>query len=176
MPDLDTLFPGRFLKAAELPHPMTFTISAVGPELVDPKGKDKTVKKGSTMPVVKFAETSGRPDKEDHDWRINKTNALLVAEITGSRDYKTWPGHKVTLESQMVRFGKEKVPGVRVIGSPELARAITKEYPIGRERVTITLKPTGTSATATPTPDPDAVIDTDPPDGEVAEVTWEAPE
>ena len=68
-----------------------------------------------------FAEKQGGPDvclafeaTEKH-LRLNKTNALAIAEKTGSKDARTWVGKEITLMSVPVMFNNRMVPGLRVI-------------------------------------------------------------
>jgi hypothetical protein len=117
MPDLDILFPGRFLKGKTLDKPKVIRIVSVESMVLD--GDDNKKEHKAT---VKYKSADG-----DGEWVCNKTNALLIAAMFG-RDFATWAGHLIVLAfDPEVRFGAEKPGGIRVFGSPEIARPISAE-------------------------------------------------
>jgi hypothetical protein len=76
--------------------------------------------------IVHFRET-------DRGWVLNRTNATCLAAMFG-RDTDSWKGKRVTLFAADVQFGKERIPGIRVKGSPDIAEAIEVEVKLPRRR------------------------------------------
>ena len=110
----DDLFPGRFLKAGNLHGGVTWTIASVQRETV---GEDATV-------VLRFREDS-------RDMACNVTNGLALRTMFGD-DPSKYVGKRVRLESRRVpapgqRSG-ELVDAIRVVGSPDIAADITREW------------------------------------------------
>lgn len=160
MPDLESLFPGRFLKGKTLTEPLTIQIVAVEATLLEGETADDKKVKG----VVKYKARTGapgadgKPTIEQSEMVLNKTNALLLAAITGTRDYAKWPKHLATIAyDPTIRFGGETPGGIRVVGSPELKAPVTVEIKFRKKRPqSITLTPTGAAKKA-PEPDHDPV-------------------
>ena len=128
----DELFPGRFLKAGELGgRAATVTISAVDKEsLPQDKGGEKV------RGIISF---KGR----DKQWVLNNTNGQCLKAMWGDQPQQ-WVGHRVTLVSEQVYLGREKVNAVRVKGSPELTKPLDVVIRLPRRKdVTRTLVPTG---------------------------------
>lgn len=109
------LFPGRFLKAANLAgEKLTFTIKDVKrEELEGDKGKE-------TKPIVTFQETP-------LELVCAKTNGLTLKELFGDR-VADWIGKKVTLHEET--WNGE--PCIRVWGSPHLDKDKTIEIKLPR--------------------------------------------
>lgn len=131
----ETLNPGEYIKADEFNgKPVTMRIASIDRqdfELEDGSGHEK-------RGVVSFTET-------DRKWVLNKTNIQLLKAL--------WPtiedaiGQKVTLASQQVQFGREKVQGIRVIGAPHLTSSVQAQVKLPRRKpITVTLQPTGGGA------------------------------
>jgi len=101
--------------------------------------------------VVAFKETK-------REWALNKTNAqMLVAMWGGETD--GWLGHRVTLHAEPDKSGKsDSGLCIRVVGSPELASAITMQVKLPR-RKPITRKLEPTAKTKAPASDEFAEID-----------------
>ena len=99
--NIDTAFPSKYLRAADLPEEGTqsFTIEDVKIEEV---GKEKQKK-----PVIYFEDGS-------HPFIANKTNCNTIAKLTGSRDTDDWKGKTVRLYRAEVPFGDEMVESIRV--------------------------------------------------------------
>jgi len=107
--------------------------------------------------VIHFQET-------DRGWVLNRTNAEALAAMFG-RETEAWVGKRVKLAAVEVQFGKERVPGIRVVGSPDIPRPVTFELKLPRKRpVKVTLLATGASAgkAAAPPPPPDLPPDDAP--------------
>lgn len=131
----ETLNPGEYIKAGEFNgKPVTLRIASIDRqdfELEDGSGHEK-------RGVISFTET-------DRKWVLNKTNIQLLKAL--------WPtiedaiGQQVTLASQQVQFGREKVAGIRVIGAPHLTAPVNAQVKLPRRKpVTVTLRPTGGGA------------------------------
>lgn len=83
---------------------MVLTVRTVTQEVV----KDETGRQEECM-VVHFAEQGAKP------LICNKTNSKMLAKLSGSPYIEDWAGLKIQLYADHnVRFGKEKVDGVRI--------------------------------------------------------------
>lgn len=120
MPHFDELYPGRFLKGKALPRPMTVRILAlVGEEL---EGDDGVKHKA----ILKYRAIGPDGQPVDGEMVFAKSNAMLAEAIFGTGDYAQWIGHLVTVGyDPNVVLGKEKVGGLRIVGSPELKQSMT---------------------------------------------------
>lgn len=112
--DWDELYPGRFIKAADLKGKnVTLTIASVDlEELEGDKGKQI---KG----VVGF-------DKTEKQLALNKTNGICLKEMFGKK-VQQWVGKRVTLMPSMWN-GEDCI---RIYGSPDLSedKEITVSLP-----------------------------------------------
>lgn len=112
--DWDELYPGRFIKAADLKGKnVTLTIASVDlEELEGDKGKQV---KG----IVGF-------DKTEKHLALNKTNGICLKEMFGKK-VQGWVGKRVTLMPSMWN-GEDCI---RVYGSPDLpeSKEITVSLP-----------------------------------------------
>lgn len=119
---VDGLQEGNYIKAAEMKLGQRFTVKIEDifkERMKEDSGKERG--KG----VLKF---EGR----EKEYISNKTNQLRIAAMFGDA-VKEWRGKRVTFEVQMVRgVSGEKVPGFRVIGSPDLTAPIEKEIQVNR--------------------------------------------
>lgn len=97
---VDTLYPSKYLKAADLPEEGTqsFKIETVKIEEI---GKNKDEK-----PVIHF--DNGR------SMVCNKTNANTIAKALNSKDTDDWIGKSINLYRAEVEFGGEMVESIRV--------------------------------------------------------------
>ena len=120
--DFDELYPGRFLKGGEIPRPVTLRIASVYTErLPDDKGGERT------RGIVTFQNT-------EKELILNRTNGECLKAMWG-RQVQTWVGQRVTLENDPnVMFGREKVGGVRVLGSPDLEKPVTFSLKLPRRK------------------------------------------
>lgn len=104
MGNIDDIYGGNTLKAEDLPENFRGTVkieSASVHEFEDDKrGKERKV-------VVRFQGKS-------KGLALNVTNANMIAEITGSRDYERWPGYLVVMYRTMTEFGGRRVPAIRI--------------------------------------------------------------
>lgn len=137
MADYETLFPGRFLKSADLAaRDATVTIKSVVGEEID--GKDKV--------VISFEGTKKQ-------WVCNRTGAEALKLMFG-RETNGWLGKKVTLYRMMMKdpFGGDDAPeigAIRVRGSPEIDKPMSAEVKRGRKTLKISVRPTGNGAAKT---------------------------
>lgn len=123
MPDLDELYPGRFLKGRTIEKPTVIRIVGVGGEPLEGDDGDKRIK---GVLRCRAAGPDGRPVDMEIVW--NRTNALLAAAALGTRDYTAWSGKLLTIWfDASVRLGKETPGGIRVYGSPELRAPLRVE-------------------------------------------------
>lgn len=132
--DYDELFPGRFLKAGEFQgKTVTLTITGVTiEELPQEKGEDR--ERG----IVHFKQTKKA-------LVLNKTNGEAIKAMFG-RDVGQWIGRKVTFHPETVQLGRDKVLGIRVVGSPELDDPLTFTLKLAKKKPRqVTLTPTGTA-------------------------------
>ena len=62
-------------------------------------------------------------------WLANITNCAYMTRIFGTNIVADWVGHSITLAfDPSVKFGKDTVGGIRVIGSPELDQDLTFDF------------------------------------------------
>ena len=137
--DFDLMFPGRFVKAADLKgKDVTMTIEKVViDELVGDKGKE-------TKGIVFFVGAKKQ-------FCLNKTNALCLKAMWG-RETDQWHGKQVTLYP--TTFNDE--PCIRIKGSPALDKPITFELKLPRKKPRkVTLYPTGKGAAPAPASTPE---------------------
>lgn len=91
-------FPSTYLKAADLQgRRVTVTIDKVVMEDIG----------GEHKPVLKF-------QGKDRGIVLNKTNANMIAEITGSTETDDWKGAKITLYPTKTDFQGSRVDCIRV--------------------------------------------------------------
>jgi hypothetical protein len=156
------MFKGDYIAAVEMGDKTpTLTIKGVKLcKLEDDKGRQKD--KG----IVFFKEI-------DRGWVLCKTNAMCLARMFGD-DTNDWTGKRVTLFSTLVQVGKEKQPGIRVKGSPDIAAPMTVEIKLPKKkpfpmRMQVTTKGAVAEPDPEPTPEPesDAEEIVDPETGEV---------
>jgi hypothetical protein len=100
MPNLNDIFPSRFLKAHELQGGSpTVTIARVELEVM-----------GRTRERKAVAYFVGKKK----GLLLNKTNAQAIAKIAGSEATEQWIGVRVRLMATTDTFGKDVFPVVRV--------------------------------------------------------------
>lgn len=100
MPNLNDLFPSRYLKAHDLQgHTPTVTIARVAFEVM---GRTR-----DTLPVAYFRGKA-------KGLKLNKTNALVISALAGSVRTEDWVGVAVTLYAAVADFGGQAYDVVRV--------------------------------------------------------------
>lgn len=135
MADYETLFPGRFLKSADLAErDAIVTIKSVTGEEIEGKAKAIMTFEGTKKQMV-----------------LNRTNAEAVRLMFG-REMKDWIGRKITLTRRMMKdpFGADDAPevgAIRVKGSPEIDKPMSAEVKRGKKTLHVKVVPTPTKGT-----------------------------
>jgi hypothetical protein len=100
---LGEAFPSKYLSAADVPDEgLAVTIDSY--DLQDVGQGDRKKNK----PVLHFRE------RDVKSLVLNKTNAKVIEQVTGSDDLDNWIGHKITLVPREVEFQGETVWAIRV--------------------------------------------------------------
>jgi len=100
---VDLLFPGRFLKAADLRgRDVTVVI-----ERIDPR--EELQMRGKTAEFKPVVYMKGK----EKAWVLNKTNAMSIAKIYGP-EVMSWIGKSVTIYPTRVQCGGKEVDAIRV--------------------------------------------------------------
>jgi len=121
---LDVMYPDRYLRAEHLVDKVGRTVSPVveiehiAVESVPMSGG----KKASATVVTLLGKQK--------QWIMNKTNALSVAVLLGSKRPVEWVGKRIQLvvDQDEDRRVRGMVPCIRVIGSPDATPAQADEY------------------------------------------------
>lgn len=137
--DWRALFKGAYLTAVEFSgRQPTFMIRGV--DTIDLEQED-----GQTKPKAVVFFEDGKGDGYsgcDRGWVLCKTNAMCIAAMFGN-ETDAWAGKRVTLFATDVQVGKEKKPGIRVKGSPDIKAPITTSIKLPKKRAfPMTLSPT----------------------------------
>jgi hypothetical protein len=130
----DDLYPGRFLKAGNIPNgKANYTIKAVVRDQVEgEKGMEDKV-------VMNFEETAMQ-------LVLPKVNAVAIRAMFGG-DVQQWIGKRVTLftTTEIMPYpARRNEPCIRVFGSPDIMEEVVCEWtPPKRRKLTQKLQPTG---------------------------------
>jgi len=73
--------------------------------------------------VLFFTPATVGPDNVDRGIVLNKTNWQCLKAMFGAT-FQSMLGKRVTFKREMVNFGREIVPGIRIAGSPDLAQPV----------------------------------------------------
>lgn len=120
--NINAAFKGDYIAAVEFEGKTpTMTIDHV--QLVELEGEDGTKR---TRPVVFFRETK-------RGWVMCRTTAMSVAAMFGA-ETDGWTGKRVMLFADEVQVGREKKPGIRVKGSPDIDHPVEFELRLPRKR------------------------------------------
>lgn len=133
MADYETLYPGRFIRAADLKgKDVTMVIVGVVAEEIDGKAKAVMTFEGTKKSLV-----------------LNRTNAEAVRLMFG-RETDDWLGKRVTIFPAVIKdpFGDGEVGAIRVRGSPDIAKAAEATVQRGRKTIRVSVMPTGRPAAA----------------------------
>jgi hypothetical protein len=144
-------FRGDYISAVEFGgRTPTLTIREVRVvELEDEKG----VKRG--RPVVFFSDVR-------RGWVLCKTTAHCLAAMF-TAETATWAGKRVTLYEAQVQVGKERRPGIRVLGSPDIDKPVVFELRLPRKKpIRMSMKPTPKGEIVSPE-EPEIVDEAPPP-------------
>jgi hypothetical protein len=148
--DYRLMFKGDYIQAVEFGDKQpTVEIASVRLCKMDDEKKGRQVDKC----VVFF---KGR----DRGWVICKTNAMCLAGMFGN-DTTGWVGKRVTIYSTLVAFGKEKVPGIRVKGSPDISKPVEVTVKLPRKKP-IVMRMQVTKPGAAPAPEPEPEPEAEP--------------
>jgi len=103
MPNVNSMFPSKYLKAADLPvgRHVGVTIEEVTFEEVQGQGTKKN------CPIVYF-------QGKEKGVVLNRTNANMIAEIAGSDETEQWRGVRISLFSTKVDFQGRRVDAIRI--------------------------------------------------------------
>lgn len=126
-------FSGNYLKAADIPHPITMTMTTVTQE----KMPDE-----STKPVVKFAN-------ENRGLTLNKINATTIAALYGD-DTAGWNGRQIELFSTTTFFNGRQVPCIRVRAPQAQPVAVPTQQGLPQQQVAPPQPPVQQPAVAAP--------------------------
>lgn len=130
----DDLYPGRFLKAGNVPNgKATYTITAVIRDQIEgEKGVEDKV-------VMSFEEIAMQ-------LVLPKVNAVAIRAMFGS-NVQDWIGKRLTLytTTEIMPFPKRRDdPCIRVFGSPDIREEVSCEWtPPKRRKLVQKLQPTG---------------------------------
>lgn len=100
------LFPSKWLSAADLPHPVTTTISAA--KLQELRQQDGSME---WKLVITF-------EKATKQWILNRTQASALADALGDM-YGDWPGARVKLAAGRASNGKDTIVVVEALKLPD---------------------------------------------------------
>jgi hypothetical protein len=137
--DIRSAFTGKYLAAADIPAGREVTVTIEAVSMVDVELEAGGVQ--SRALVAMRAAKKG--------WLLNRTNAELISAMFG---YETaaWAGKRVTIGRAKVKFGRDTVDGIRVIGSPDLDADRRAEVKLPRKKPqAVVLRRTGASRDAT---------------------------
>jgi hypothetical protein len=119
MPMMDDVYGGSWLKAEDLPENFrgVLTVEHVSVQTVG-DGQDKERKL-----ALRFRG-------KEKLLLLNVTNANMMAEITGSRDYDHWVGRQVVLFRTMTDYAGKRVPALRLDHARAAATAAPPPRPV----------------------------------------------
>jgi hypothetical protein len=100
MPDIDSIYSSNWLTGDELADSDDVTLTIAGVEI-------KKFDDGKMKPILAFEETDKR-------LVVNKTNALMISEVCGTKNTDHWIGKSITLYGTKVEFGGKLTNGIRV--------------------------------------------------------------
>jgi hypothetical protein len=136
----DQMYPGRFLRAADLDGKMvTVEIADINTEELEGDKDQKSREYILTFVKAKRALV------------LNKTNCYLIVQMFG-KNPNTWPGKRITLYPTTCRFGPKMVDCIRVYGSPDVTEDKTVTERIGRSTLKATIHAVKPGAKAPPPP------------------------
>lgn len=141
--DYETLFPGRFIKAADLRgKDVHLTIRAIRAEDID----------GKTKAVLTFEGTK-------KEMVANRTNAESIKLMFG-RETDAWIGKSITIFPATIAdpFNGGTTSAIRVKGSKHITKPMSAAIQRGKKAIKVSVVPTGKGAKANgkrqPEPEP----------------------
>lgn len=150
-------FKGDYIAAVEF-GTKTPLITIDHVKVVSLEGEDG---KKKDRPVVYFREAP-------RGWVLCRTTAQALAAMFGV-ETDGWSGKRVHLRAEEVQVGKEKKPGIRIAGSPDIESPVSFMLALPRRKprkVTLAKTTMGAKVEAAPEPEPDEEPITDPATGE----------
>ena len=97
-------------------------------DALDPEGSTFTIIEKTRVEVEDSGEKKHKlvlTFSDGNRWLTNITNCTFMEHMFGSKHPADWIGRKVTLQfDPTVRFGREVVGGIRVIGSPDIEKPV----------------------------------------------------
>lgn len=145
----ESRFSGEYISAAELGDKRpTFTITRVTTTNMEEEGKEAGSKKKKSRGVIWFKEL-------DRPWLYCKTAGHCLASLFGPDD-DNWVGKRVTLYADpSVVFQSEQVGGIRIAGSPDIAKTLKVRIKFPKKRaIELELQPTKAATPASTAPSP----------------------
>lgn len=118
MPNIDTAFPSKYLRAADL--------GTAEPNLTIRDVTSETVGDDQRLVVYFEGKTKGLV--------LNKTNANAIADIANSRNTDDWSGVRIKLVKARVDYQGKRVDAVRV-DTPDAAGASRRQPPPPPENI-----------------------------------------
>lgn len=125
--DYEKLFPGRFIKSADLDRKdVTLQIKAIRSEDIDGKPKAILSFQGTKKEMV-----------------MNRTNAEAIKLMFG-RETDNWIGKRITIYPETIPdpFNGGTTTAIRVRGSPDIKAAETATVQRGRKTIKVSVAPT----------------------------------
>lgn len=147
------IFPSVHLESADIPPNGSLTVRIVRVEQTAVEG-DKGAK--SFKALIGFEGPEWLPKST---WVAPVTVCRCIAAMFGD-DTDGWIGKRVTLTAQVVDAFGDKVPAVRPVGSPDIAKGLRVTVPKGRGKAYIELRRTEEPNRAAPGKSPDAELRT----------------
>jgi hypothetical protein len=145
--DIRSAFTGKYLAAADIPAGREVTVTIEAVSMVDVE-----LEAGGVQSRALVAMRNAKKG-----WLLNRTNAELISAMF-SYETAAWAGKRVTISRAKVKFGRDTVDGIRVIGSPDLDSDRRAEVKLPRKKPqAVVLRRTGASRDATPPTDADRV-------------------
>lgn len=103
MASMDDIYGGSALKAEEVPPNFRAVVTVEHVSV-------QTVGKGDEQQKKLELRFAGK----EKTLLLNVTNANMMAEITRTRDYEQWVGHRVTLYRTTTDYAGKRVPALRL--------------------------------------------------------------
>jgi hypothetical protein len=98
--NIDSAFPSNYLKASDLGD--SSPVVTIDRMEIEPVGRNKEMK-----PVLYF-------EGKEKGLVLNKTNAVKIASLVGTKDTDEWAGQRVRLYATETEFGGESVECIRI--------------------------------------------------------------
>lgn len=117
----DELYPGRFLKAADL-RGQKVTVRIADVALEELEGE-----KGSKVKGIIFLRNT------DKQIVLNRTNGLCLKGMFG-KTLSDWIDKRITLTADKTKLGKDTVDCIRIYGSPDIAEDMAVSVTLPRRK------------------------------------------